>query len=265
LRFIPIPSPPNLPTRWATVYASRIAEVNAKGTHALRSAYIKKHGSWGLLKKWLSSVSANKCWYCEAKSMRAPFDVDHFRPKLAITVDGIKLAGHDGYYWLAYEWQNFRLSCQRCNRPEKDDTSIPHGKANEFPIQDETVRCFLPAGDANAESPKLLDPCREADCRLLAHGTDGEVKPIAQHGSWEYERARYTIDRLGFNEWNTPEDKRSRWQTLAILIAAADNIDGTSALEAELHRYLSNDHEYSCFFRSAIGTHSDKAWVEALL
>jgi uncharacterized protein (TIGR02646 family) len=226
--------------------------------------YIKKHASWGSLKSWLSEISTNKCWYCEAKSTRAPLDVDHFRPKLAITVDGIKLVGHDGYYWLAYEWQNFRLSCQRCNRPEKDAGAL-HGKANEFPIQNETQRCFLPTGNWNAESPRLLDPCREADCTLLVHGVDGEVKPLAQHDSWEYQRARYTIDRLGFNEWNTPEDKRSRWQTLATLIALADNIGSTSPVEAELRKYLSNDHEYSCFFRSAVGTHRDKAWVEALL
>jgi len=264
LRFIQIPLPPPLPSRWPSVYASRIAQINALGTHALRSAYVKKHGSWGLLKNWLSKVSFNKCWYCEAKSTRAPFDVDHFRPKLSITVDGVKLVGHDGYYWLAYEWQNFRLSCQRCNRPEKDNATILHGKANEFPIQDETRRCLLPADNPNAESPRLLDPCSEVDCRLLAHGLDGEVKPVAQQGTWEYQRARYTIDRLGFNEWNTSEDRRSRWQTLATLIAIAGNM-ANPAIEAELSKHLSNDYEYASFFRSAIGTHRDKAWVEALL
>ena len=265
MRFIQIPSPPNLPAGWTKTSARRIAAVNTKGTHALRALYIKKHASWGSLKDWLSEISADKCWYCEAKSTRAPLDVDHFRPKLAITVDGIRLTGHDGYYWLAYRWRNFRLSCQRCNRPEKDEVSTTRGKANEFPVRDETARCLLPTGDADAESPRLLDPCVEADCSLLAHGTDGEVKPIAQHGSWEYQRGRYTIDRLGFNEWNTPEDRRSRWQTLAILIALADDIGSTPAVETELRKYLSNDHEYSCLFRSAIGTHRDKAWVEALL
>lgn len=264
MRFIQIPQPPNFPARWPKVYASRSAQFNALATHDLRSAYVKKNGSWGLLKRWLSKISVDKCWYCEAKSSRAPFDVDHFRPKLSITVDGIKLAGHEGYYWLAYEWQNFRLSCQRCNRPEKDDAAILHGKASEFPIQDETQRCFLPGDNSNAEFPRLLDPCREADCTLLAHGIDGEVKPVAQHGSWDFHRARYTIDRLGFNEWNTPEDKRSRWQTLATLIAVAGNT-ANPAVAAELSKYISNDHEYSSFFRSAIGTHRDKAWVEALL
>lgn len=264
MRFILIPLSPHLPTRWHKVYAGRLASVSGLGTHDLRSAYIKKNGSWGLLKKWLANASGFKCWYCEAKSTRAPFDVDHFRPKLGITVDSVRLAGHDGYYWLAYEWRNFRLSCQRCNRPEKDDGDILHGKANEFPIRDEAQRCTLPAGTLDTEAPRLLDPCVQADCELLAHGLDGEVKPVAPDDTWEYRRARYTIDRLGFNEWNTPEDKRSRWQTLATLLAVVGDTSNPAVI-SEINKHLSHDHEYASFFRSAIGTHRDKAWVEALL
>jgi uncharacterized protein (TIGR02646 family) len=228
----------------------------------LRSNYLKKNGSWGLLKKWLSNASGHKCWYCETKNTRAPFDVDHFRPKLGITVDGIKLAGHTGYYWLAYEWSNFRLSCQRCNRPEKDEGKVLRGKANEFPIQDETHRCHTPAGHLAAESPRLLDPCVQADCSLLAHGIDGEVKPAAPDGTWENQRAEYTIKRLGFNEWHTPEDKRGSWRLLDDLIRLAGN---QPEVVEHLQEHLSQDHEYSSFFRSAIGIYRDKAWVRAIL
>lgn len=260
--FIQIPLPPYLPKKWSKIYTARVAKVGALGTHDLRSEYIKKNGSWGLLKKWLAKASEYKCWYCEAKSARAPFDIDHFRPKLGITVDGVKLVGHDGYYWLAYEWSNFRLSCQRCNRPEKDGVDILHGKANEFPIQDEIQRCSLPAASLISELPRLLDPCVQADCDLLAHGIDGEVKPLAPTGTWEHQRARYTIDRLGFNEWNTPEAKKNSWRLLDDLIRLAGN---EPSVVTHLQEHLSNDHEYSSFFRSAIGTHRDKAWVEALL
>ena len=262
MRFIQIPLPPHLPARWLTVYVGQVAKVNALGTHDLRSEYIKKHGSWGRLKNWLAKASEYKCWYCEAKSPRAPFDVDHFRPKLGITVDGVKLAGHDGYYWLAYEWSNFRLSCQRCNRPENDGADVLHGKANEFPVRDEVHRCMVPAGQLDAELPKLLDPCVQADCELLAHGIDGEVKPNAQDGSWEYARARYTIEQLGFNEWNTPEAKKKSWRVLNDLIRLAGN---QPAVLTHLREHLSIDHEYSSFFRSAIGTHRDKDWVDNLL
>jgi hypothetical protein len=264
LRFISIPSPPNLPARWTIVSARRIAKVKAKRKHASRSKYIKRYGSWVLLKKWLSQVSDDKCWYCETRSTRAPLDVDHFRPKLGVTVDGVELPGNDGYYWLAYDWRNFRLSCQRCNRPEKNDTDILRGKANEFPLRNELNRCTLPTAPLTAEEPRFLDPCKRADCELLAHGVDGEVKPFAAKGTWENERARYSIDQLGFNDWNTPEDKRRQWQTLTLLMGYVGN--GTDpAVESLVHSYLSNKCEYTSFFRSAIGTHRDKAWVEALL
>ena len=260
--FIQIPSPPLLPPKWAKIRAGRITKIGAFATHDLRSTYIKKHGSWGLLKKWLADASGHKCWYCEAKSARAPFDVDHFRPKLSITVDGVKLVGHTGYYWLAYEWWNFRLSCIRCNRPEKDDGDTLHGKANEFPIQDEAQRCVLPAALLTTELPRLLDPCVQSDCELLAHGIDGEVKPTSALGTWEYQRARYTIDRLGFNEWNTPEARKKSWRLLDDLIQLVGH---KSAVVAHLQEHLCSEHEYSSFFRSAIGTHRDKPWVEALL
>lgn len=262
MRFIHIPLPPHLPKRWPKIYSARIVAVGACATQNLRSAYIKKNGSWSLLKKWLAGNSGHKCWYCEAKSTRAPFDVDHFRPKLGITVDGVALAAHAGYYWLAYEWWNFRLSCQRCNRPEKDDGDTLRGKANEFPIQSEAQRCTLPAASLTTEKPRFLDPCVQTDCELLAHGIDGEVKPVAPTGTWEHQRARYTIDRLGFNEWNTPELKKNSWRLLDDLIRLAGN---QPDVVTHLQEHLSNDHEYSGFFRSAIGTHRDKAWVEALL
>lgn len=266
MRFIAIPLPPNLPARWPKIYTGRITAVGAFATHAQRSTYIKKHASWGVLKKWLARASEAKCWYCEAKSARAPFDVDHFRPKLGVTVDGLELASHDGYYWLAYEWSNFRLSCQRCNRPEKDDSGTLRGKANEFPVRDEAQRCTLPANSLDAELPRLLDPCVEADCELLAHGLDGEVKPVANSGTWEYHRARYTIDRLGFNEWHTPEAKKIPWQRIDQLIRLAEmQPTVVPVIQQHLQEYLDQGQEYASFFRSAIGTHRDKAWVEVLL
>lgn len=262
MRFIQIPLPPHLPKRWPTIYSARIAGLSGCATQALRSTYIKNNGSWACLRKWLANVSNGKCWYCEAKSTRAPSDVDHFRPKLSITVDGIKLVGHAGYFWLAYEWWNFRLSCQRCNRPEKNDFDVLHGKGNEFPIQVEALRCSLPGDLLNTEIPRFLDPCVEADCELLAHGIDGEVKPVAPIGTWEYQRARYTIDKLGFNEWNAPETKKNSWRPLNDLIRLAGN---RPEVVAHLQERLASAHEYSSFFRAAIGAHRDKDWVEKLL
>ena len=263
MRFIQTPSPDALPPRWTAVSTGRRNNLDELGAHDLRAEYIKKHGTWTQLKAWLSQASENKCWYCEAKSTRATFDVDHFRPKLAITVDGIEIASHSGYYWLAYDYTNFRLSCQRCNRPEKNEKGILRGKASEFPIQDETQRCAHAGVALSAESPRFLDPCVQTDCSLLAHAIDGEVKPaIEDEKTWEYQRARYTIDRLGLNDWNTPETKKKSWRVLDDLIRLAGN---QPDVLQRLQEHLATDHEYASFFRAAIGTHREKTWVEALL
>lgn len=266
MRFIDFPHPPHLPKSWSTSYVGRLQGLGAQATHQERAEYLRKHASWKALKNWLSKVSGGKCWYCEAKSSRAPFDVDHFRPKLGITVDKKEVSDESGYYWMAYEWWNFRLSCQRCNRPETDEGGIVRGKANEFPLQDESSRCTAPGMNLEVEVCRLLDPCVKADCALLAYGIDGEVKPATDQGGWEYERADYTIRQLGFNAFNAPESRKKTWRILDDLISLADNQPAAVAqISQHISEHLSQDNEYSSFFRSVIGSHREKPWVEALL
>lgn len=264
MRYISILHPPDLPNDWGKLYAGRIAALFAISSKELRAEYLGKHRSWGVLKTWLSKLSHKKCWYCEAHSRRAPLDVDHFRPKLGVTVDGQSLPGESGYYWLAYEWWNFRLSCQRCNRPENNDQNTRRGKWNEFPIQSENTRCTPTATTVHQEAPRFLDPCDQADCELLAFGIDGEVKPSSASGTWEHERARYTIEQLGLNDWNVPEDRKKTWQGLSLLIKASGHAP-SAEVQTHVDQYLDENQEYARFFRSVIGTHRDKPWIEALL
>ncbi|MES0156017.1 hypothetical protein NKJ81_20800 [Mesorhizobium sp. M0018] len=258
MRVIIFAGPPHLPNGWN----KRVAGLAAQITYQGRALFLRKHASWRALKSWLSNASSDKCWYCEAKSGRAPLDVDHFRPKLGVTVDGRRLAGDTGYYWMAYDWLNFRLSCQRCNRPEGDQGGTVRGKASEFPLEDELTRCNTPGGSLAAERPRFLDPCVESDCDLLAHGIDGEVKPAVEDGTWEFQRADYTIRQLGLNAFNTPEIRKKAWRLLDDLIHLGGN---RPEVVDHLEQHLSGGQEYSSFFRSAIGTHRDKPWVESLL
>lgn len=264
MRFISISLPPHLPKKWSKLYAGRTAALSKKVDHKQRAEYLKKNTSWNRLKSWLSHLSHEKCWYCEAKSPRSPFDVDHFRPKLGVTVDGKALPGDFGYYWLAYEWWNFRLSCQRCNRPEKVNRTTRLGKWNEFPIESEHTRCAPTSIAVHQEAPRFLDPCVQSDCELLAYGIDGEVKPARPHGTWEHERARYTVEQLGLNDWNTPEHRRRNWQTLSLLIEYPEAEKNPELIKI-VGSYLGADQEYSRFFRSAVGAYRDKGWIEALL
>lgn len=65
---------------------------------------------WGDAKDNLKLESHNKCAYCEAPTSAVAFgDVEHFRPK-------------NGYWWLAYCYDNYAYACQICNEGFKGDT-----------------------------------------------------------------------------------------------------------------------------------------------
>jgi len=51
---------------------------------------------------------------------------------------------------------------------------------------------------------------------------------------------------------------------LSLLVKLAGDVPAPE-VETYVSRYLDQDQEYSRFFRSAVGTHRDKQWVEALL
>ena len=75
-----------------------------------------------------------KCAYCEcylADFQRG--DVEHFRPKKAVSDAFGQSVPHPGYYWLAYNWRNLLPSCQMCNQlTEVKDQVI--GKGTRFPV-----------------------------------------------------------------------------------------------------------------------------------
>ena len=259
MRYIELVGP--IPPRKQTALNNRKVKVDEKLTVQAKKAYIKTTNTWGLLKKWLSDLSDGKCWYCESISERAASDVDHFRPKAGVTCNRSKLTNHDGYYWLAFDWQNYRYSCQRCNRPEKDN-NVSFGKHNEFALLDENQRNFTPTC-INDEKSILLDPCVENDTKLLAHLSNGEVEPIYPDGTDEYERAEYTCRVLGLNQFGIPKKKRDSWEPISLLITLAGN---NPLVIQQLEKKLATETtEHSSFFRAMISTHRDKQWVEDLL
>src|SRR5678816_2042760 len=71
------------------------------------------------VKQALSSAQYDKCCFCECKLSHAQFgDVEHFRPKARAQQDAAATPTN-GYYWLAYVWENLYLSCEVCNRRHK--------------------------------------------------------------------------------------------------------------------------------------------------
>jgi uncharacterized protein (TIGR02646 family) len=264
VRFIDTSGASGLPAKWVAIETSRNAALS-KLKPAPAQDYVRKHDGWSELKSWLAVFSDGKCWYCDSRSLRALLEVDHFRPKLAVSVDGTFLAMHLGYWWLAYEWRNFRLSCQMCNRPSTSASGLPAGKRNEFPIRNENYRTSIPYASIANEEPRFLDPCVADDVALLAHCLDGSVRPQAEEPTWDWERAKYTIDKLHLNDDLLAECKRSRWDEVKQLIEMERYGYPRTSLIDRIKKELEPRTEYSLFMRSAIATYRDLDWIEALL
>jgi len=141
-------------------------------------------------KKVLKEVFNNKCAYCESSIMHIePGDIEHFRPKAEIhTENGTVLK--PGYYWLGADWKNLLLSCIKCNRSNNESINIPNttlinmGKANHFPLSDETKRLRLHTDTIDDEDAfvLILNPCTENPSNHLVFEDNGEVKSIDKKG-----------------------------------------------------------------------------------
>jgi uncharacterized protein (TIGR02646 family) len=169
-------------------------EVMAEQETEKREALIRKYQPrWTALRRAFEAVSYGKCWYVECRNPGADNDIDHFRPKF-----GVKEApDHPGYYWLAFNWRNLRLSCQRANRPRRDEEAGEvGGKSDHFPLLDPAMRARGPGDNLNRELPALLDPTNPADPVLLSFKPNGEVDLSPEYGHDDVARARFDASRL---------------------------------------------------------------------
>jgi uncharacterized protein (TIGR02646 family) len=127
---------------------------------------------WQALKDDLAAYSRKKCWYCESIQVRSDDAVDHFRPKNAVR----GCIGHNGYWWLAFDWRNYRYACTFCNsRRHDDETDETGGKGDYFPLVNEECRVYDPGSDIDLEEPALLDPVRPRDPKALWFDETGRV------------------------------------------------------------------------------------------
>lgn len=157
-----------------------------------RKLFIRGHPDWNVLQKEMYHLSESKCWYSEAPPGAGDYEIDHFRPKnRSKQFDGKILLPH-GYWWLAYNWRNFRLSGGLINKRRKDRLGAKDeikGKGDYFPLD---ISNGSTMGDRNTglthELPILLDPTNEYDVSLITFDKNGE--PIIPAGISNTDRFR---------------------------------------------------------------------------
>lgn len=224
-----------------------------------RKKYIDDHAHcWRAMRDAFEVVSRYKCWYCETNRKRADFAVDHFRPKNSVA----ECAVHAGYWWLAFEISNYRLSCTYCNE-RRVNSETRGGKADHFPLIDESARCMAPGDNLEQEEPELLDPVSEGDAELLRFESDGDVNPRYDVGLDEvaYRRATKSIELYHLRD---PLLRRARADTIrkvfAHLSAAQDlkrrggnHLRSYKRLVTEMRGSISDSGEYSAAVNDVLG------------
>lgn len=175
---------------WKKKAKRRYRTLCSKTNHEERKNYLKKATIWSDLKPVFTKIFGEKCWYSECDLTGSYGDIDHFRPKSHSKDENESTILNEGYWWLAYDYNNYRLSCEKCNRPYGDG-----GKTDYFPLKPGTQPTAIPGND---DIPLLLDPCILSDTQLIDCDESGAIICLSED---EYDNARVTISNKIYN-WN---------------------------------------------------------------
>lgn len=170
---------PKEPPSWRAKVAATEKRVArwAEGKLKLKEGEILFEDHWVAYKVVFSRRQHGKCGYCEMPIAADPKggDIDHYHPKAEVTrlgddpkTWGEEIRGHNsrdpekprsasrisrGYWWLAYTWKEYLLTCGTCNEKWKGNLFPREGN----PRGDPTPRSAL------KEKPLLLNPYGDVD------------------------------------------------------------------------------------------------------
>lgn len=146
-----------------------------------------------------------KCAYCE-KGCKA--DVEHYRPAKAVKdLNNVDIPGHNGYYWLCYEWSNMLPACSNCNREGAKHSIfttfnsyqiVPSLKRNGSLNKG---RCRISNSYLTVEQPVLLNPEIDNPNNYFDFDIDPNNDGIIIVGKDINNRGRDTIDICLLNRY----------------------------------------------------------------
>ena len=254
--------------------AARAARNQGKTGEAFRKAVCKvaheaingRNGVWSNAKDALAFVSFDKCWYCECKQERSDLHVDHFRPKGRVSGE----KDQDGYWWLAFDWRNFRLACTFCNCVRTDsETDESGGKGNKFPIFDAPPR--MRRLFDQSDRTKLLDPVIRLDVEKLTFTRNGLPAPVAiDEMSEDWKRVEETIEVFHLRETRLKRAREELATEIDGEVLVADrcyqngDLESFTTMADRLISRIRLDAKYATFARVILRCHRDKDWVETL-
>lgn len=188
------------------------------------------------VKEALKTAQHEKCCYCETKFGATSYGaVEHFRPKGEMRQK--KGAGRllPGYYWLAFNWENLLVICEKCNT----------NKGSLFPLEDPDARARSHHDDLSRETPLLVDPGSE-DPRKHIRFRGAAVEPITRKG-------RETISVTGLRRSELEEKRKERLdmvEALATIPTIGGEKSGAEKAGEIIERWKSEKAEFSSMTRA---------------
>lgn len=164
---------------------------------------------WKKAKDELKRDSHDKCAYCEAPtSVVAYGDVEHFRPKSV-------------YWWLAYCYDNYLVSCQLCNQKFKGAKFPISGSKMKSPV---TIRSNSSDATIATRAADLTPDSLDATTVVAFEDAHRDERPFLVNP--------YIDDPADFYAWEA--DDTLRRVKLVAVAALADGDDYVKAAEDDL-------------------------------
>ena len=193
---------------WLQLASGVTAALAALTTSGARKAHIQANANiWSdkRVKEPLMAISYNKCWYSEASETMSDWHVDHFRPKnISLAMDRSVLQA-EGYWWLAFNWKNYRIASTYCNCRRECG-----GKGEYFPLQIGTALCACNTDPGATERHCLLDPTDANDVRLISFNEAGQVV-AASSDQWDNERVGVSVALYNLEHYRLANARKKVW------------------------------------------------------
>lgn len=198
---------------WEQKAANHLTNLR-KLTKSERSKYFERHGDWTELYRFLSELSNHKCWYTEALENSGEWEIDHFRPKNRAKNHDGEITLEEGYWWLAYDWNNYRLAGSFINKRRKDkfnQSEEVFGKGDYFPLDLTGCSPIEVDGDTDDEVSYLLDPVCFRDTTLIGFDKDGKPLSHFPFGTFEERKVSFSIEFLHLDNSVLNRNRQQTW------------------------------------------------------
>ena len=249
---------------WLKKSKEILDELKAEPDAQLRKAIIRrKRSHWrdGGLLDFLKGLSNGKCWYTEARFTAEYPQLEHFRPKsCARNEDWDKC--HEGYWWLAFDIENYRLSKPMPNTR----------KGSYFPLRERAMAVCGPGIAVTRESPMFLDPSNEDDAELIGFNSLGQPEPCREPAvdldAWDKLRIEFSIKRYGLDDRELCEQRKALWVAISAMFdeyatfglkakreRCLESAGKAKQIKTELRKYLEPKREFTALIRDCFNTH----------